>query len=30
MTYVKIVTDSACTMEKNVHDALGIRVMPLY
>lgn len=29
MTNVKIVTDSSCTMEKNVRDALGIRVMPL-
>ena len=29
MTNVKIVTDSSCTMEKNIRDALGIRVMPL-
>ncbi|MGG5358721.1 MULTISPECIES: DegV family protein [unclassified Enterococcus] len=29
MTNVKIVTDSSCTMEKSVRDALDIHVMPL-
>lgn len=29
MTNVKIVTDSSCTMEKNVRDTLNIHVMPL-
>lgn len=29
MTNVKIVTDSSCTMEKSVRDALNIHVMPL-